>query len=73
MILHKVSRIINGDPSYADSWRDIAGYAQLIVNELDKAEEFKLTNTSNCGYIQTATVTPPFIVNDIKTNENFKA
>lgn len=34
MIAHKIGRIINGDPNYADSWVDIAGYAQLIVNEL---------------------------------------
>tara|TARA_R110002153_G_scaffold51805_5_gene145464 strand:+ start:1403 stop:1852 length:450 start_codon:yes stop_codon:yes gene_type:complete len=35
MICNKVSRICNGDPYYVDSWRDIAGYAQLIVNELE--------------------------------------
>ena len=36
MIAHKVGRILNGDPDYDDSWRDIAGYAQLVVNELTK-------------------------------------
>ena len=36
MICNKVSRICNGDPFYVDSWRDIAGYAQLVVNELEK-------------------------------------
>jgi len=36
MIAHKISRILNGDPNYIDSWIDIAGYAQLIVNELEK-------------------------------------
>ena len=35
MIFHKIGRIINGDPNYADSWVDIAGYAQLIVKELE--------------------------------------
>ena len=35
MIMHKVGRIINGDPNYDDSWRDIAGYATLIVNQLN--------------------------------------
>lgn len=34
MICHKIGRIINGDPSYADSWHDIAGYAMLIEKEL---------------------------------------
>jgi len=36
MIMHKVARILNGDPFYDDSWRDIAGYAQLVVDELNK-------------------------------------
>jgi hypothetical protein len=34
MICHKIGRIINGDPDYADSWHDIAGYAQLVANRL---------------------------------------
>jgi hypothetical protein len=36
MITHKISRILNGDPNYDDSWRDIAGYAMLVVKELEK-------------------------------------
>ena len=35
MIQHKIGRILNGDPTYNDSWKDIAGYATLIVNELN--------------------------------------
>lgn len=35
MIQHKIGRILNGDPTYDDSWKDIAGYAKLIVNELN--------------------------------------
>lgn len=35
MIAHKLGRIINGDPNYADSWRDIAGYAELVVKRLE--------------------------------------
>ncbi len=34
MIYHKIGRILNGDPNYEDSWRDIAGYAQLVADEL---------------------------------------
>jgi hypothetical protein len=34
MILHKLGRIINGDPYYADSWHDIAGYATLVDKRL---------------------------------------
>ena len=40
MICNKLSRILNGDPKYRDSWADIAGYAQLVVDDLD--EEPKL-------------------------------
>jgi hypothetical protein len=35
MIAHKIGRILNGDPNYADSWRDIAGYARLVELELE--------------------------------------
>lgn len=34
MIAHKIGRILNGDPNYADSWHDIAGYATLIDKQL---------------------------------------
>lgn len=34
-IASKISRIVSGgDTSYADSWRDISGYAELVVKEL---------------------------------------
>ena len=36
MIQHKIARILNGDPSYADNWIDIAGYATLVANRLEK-------------------------------------
>lgn len=29
MIVHKIGRIIAGDPSFADHWDDIAGYAHI--------------------------------------------
>lgn len=35
MIMHKVGRIINGNPDKADSWRDVAGYATLVADRLD--------------------------------------
>jgi hypothetical protein len=37
MIAHKIGRILNGDPTYDDSWVDIAGYATLVANDLQKA------------------------------------
>lgn len=38
MICHKLGRIANGDPDYADSWHDIAGYAQLVADRLNGVE-----------------------------------
>lgn len=38
MIAHKIGRIVNGDPDYADSWVDIAGYAKLVADELQGVE-----------------------------------
>jgi len=35
MICVKLSRIVNGDPDYADNWRDIAGYATLVADRLE--------------------------------------
>ncbi len=34
MIAHKIGRILNGDPDYADSWDDIAGYAKLVADRV---------------------------------------
>ncbi len=36
MIQHKIARILNGNPNYIDSWRDIVGYAQLVVDRLSE-------------------------------------
>jgi hypothetical protein len=35
MIIHKIGRIINGNPDVLDHWLDIAGYATLIVDRLN--------------------------------------
>lgn len=35
MIAHKIGRILNGDPNYADSWIDIAGYAKLVADRCE--------------------------------------
>ena len=37
MVAHKIGRILNGDPNYDESWRDIAGYAMLVATRLEKA------------------------------------
>lgn len=38
MVAHKMGRIVNGDPNYLDSWVDIIGYVQLVVDEMEKQE-----------------------------------
>lgn len=34
MVAHKAGRILNGDPDYHDSWRDIVGYTKLVADRL---------------------------------------
>lgn len=34
MIMHKVGRIINGNPDKIDNWVDVAGYATLVADRL---------------------------------------
>ena len=36
MIAHKIARILNGNPNVHDHWHDIAGYATLVAEELEK-------------------------------------
>jgi len=46
MILHKIARIANGDPTYLENFRDIAGYATLtesILKEKDGSIDAKVT------------------------------
>lgn len=39
MIAHKLGRIVNGDPNYLDSWVDIVGYTQLVIDRLKEDQE----------------------------------
>ena len=34
VICQKISRIVTGDPNYADNWHDIQGYAKLVEDRL---------------------------------------
>lgn len=38
MVAHKIGRILNGDPDYADSWHDIAGYSKLVEDRLTEVQ-----------------------------------
>lgn len=39
IIANKIGRILNGDPEYDDNWRDIAGYAKLVLDRINKPQE----------------------------------
>jgi len=43
MIAMKVARIMSGDPSHADHWDDITGYARLVSVELHARAADKVT------------------------------
>lgn len=45
VIADKIARIINGDPNYIDSFRDIAGYAKLVMQRLES--QVGATDTRN--------------------------
>lgn len=38
MTANKLARILNGDPYYTDSWVDMAGYIQLVVDSLEPSD-----------------------------------
>jgi hypothetical protein len=39
MIAHKIARVLSGDPNYVDHWADVAGYAELVVKQVDGGRE----------------------------------
>lgn len=43
MIAAKISRLLTGNPDYADSWQDIAGYAELVTKRLSEQDSVKST------------------------------
>ena len=57
MVAHKIGRILNGDPTYIDSWTDIIGYTRLVEKRLIE-EQSALDNTEpesadcDCGLCQ---------------------
>lgn len=38
LVANKLARILNGDPLYDDSWRDISGYCTLVLMEIEEME-----------------------------------
>lgn len=39
MIVHKIGRILAGDPDHEDHWRDIAGYATITADRLPDVDK----------------------------------
>lgn len=39
IIANKIGRILNGNPEYDDNWRDIAGYATLVLNRINLSND----------------------------------
>ncbi len=39
IIANKIGRILNGDPDYDDNWRDVAGYATLVLTRILKEQD----------------------------------
>jgi len=61
MIATKIARIVSGDPNEVDHWRDIAGYAQLIVNACS-ASERDPTRPHDAGTPASPVPVPPTFV-----------
>ena len=40
MIASKIARILEGNHDEVDHWRDVAGYAELVVRELDRLNAY---------------------------------
>lgn len=38
MVVHKIARILNGNPDLLDSWLDQAGYTKLVYDRLNKLQ-----------------------------------
>lgn len=39
MIMHKIARILVGNPNHPDHWRDIAGYSECAILFLEEDEK----------------------------------
>lgn len=69
MILHKIARVINGDPYYIDNWVDIEGYSRLVSRKLGSPKGDSTLDTTSASadpiavvtalYNPLPTITPP--------------
>ncbi len=75
MITHKIGRIVNGDPYYDDSWIDIIGYSQLVLNDLKKDEPEEDLKDDFLEDIDKAIEQAQELLNELlenNTNEDYK-
>ena len=49
-IAQKMARIVCGNPNEPDHWRDIAGYATLIVNDMEAKSREPKDNNAGEGH-----------------------
>jgi len=49
MVATKIGRILSGDPHEVDHWRDVAGYAQLIVNAYSASGDDPTRRPGECN------------------------
>lgn len=54
VIADKMARMLNGDPEYDDNWRDIIGYATLVLNRIEKETKSNSKSSSSPIPAQTA-------------------
>ena len=48
MVCMKIARLVSGSRCHRDSWLDIAGYAMLVVNDIDEMEQYNSQVVSIC-------------------------
>lgn len=54
VIVHKIGRILNGDPEYKDNWHDIAGYAKLAEDRCREPQDTANTLVGAAGCAKVA-------------------
>lgn len=58
MIAHKLGRIVAGDPQEPDHWADIAGYARLVADHLERQRPSDISEASEAWFQRARTVYP---------------
>jgi len=62
MVATKIGRILSGNPHEVDHWKDIAGYAQLIVNACTACADDPTRRPGADNPATPAPVPPTFVV-----------